>query len=33
MRWQPYVTVAAIIERDDQYLVVEENIAVENGEP
>ncbi len=25
-RWQPYVTVAAIIERDDQFLLVEEDI-------
>jgi len=26
MRWQPNVTVAAVIERDDKFLLVEENI-------
>lgn len=26
MRWQPHVTVAAIIEKDDKFLLVEENI-------
>ncbi|MDH5256427.1 MAG: NUDIX hydrolase [Gammaproteobacteria bacterium] len=26
MRWQPHVTVAAIIERENQFLVVEEDI-------
>ncbi|MDH3327259.1 MAG: NUDIX hydrolase [Gammaproteobacteria bacterium] len=26
MRWQPHVTVAAVIEQDNQFLLVEENI-------